>query len=251
MRPRIVAGNWKMYTNGRSARELARAVVEETKNEAGVEVILCPPFPYLAAVADVLAGSQVKLGAQNCFTHPEGAYTGEVSPSMLVDVGCQYVIIGHSERRHGMGETDTLINDKLHAALAAGLNVILCIGETLPERKANRHQFVVVRQVIANMVGLSAEQARRLIIAYEPVWAIGTGETATPEQAKNAHAYIRDHLRVVLGTLADEMPILYGGSVKPDNAALLFGQDGVDGGLIGGASLKADQFLPIVAAARK
>jgi triosephosphate isomerase (TIM) len=247
MRPRIVAGNWKMNTLAASARDLARAVVEGTKSIDGVTTVLCPPFPYLPAVAEALAGSKVALGAQNCHSEASGAYTGEVAAAMLRDVGCQYVILGHSERRHGMHESDASVNFKVHAALDAGLYVILCVGETLEERKANRMERVFARQVVAALAGLNPEALSRLVIAYEPVWAIGTGETATPEQAQSAHAFIRSHLAQLYG--AGATPILYGGSVKADNAASLFSQPDVDGGLIGGASLKASDFLAIARAA--
>lgn len=248
MRPRIIAGNWKMNTLAASASELARAVVEGTKAIDGVQTIVCPPFPYLPSVAEVVAGSKVALGGQNCHSEASGAYTGEVSAAMLRDVGCKYVILGHSERRHGMHESDGLVNFKVHAALDAGLHVILCVGETLDERKANRMERVFARQVVAALAGLKPDALARVIIAYEPVWAIGTGETATPEQAQAAHAYIRSHLAQIYGAAAT--PILYGGSVKADNAAALFGQPDVDGGLIGGASLKAADFLAIVKAAK-
>jgi triosephosphate isomerase len=249
MRPRIVAGNWKMNTLAAGARDLARAVVEGVKSIDGVTTIVCPPFPYLPAVAEVIAGSKVALGAQNCHSETGGAYTGEVSAQMLLDVGCRYVIVGHSERRHGMHESDALVNYKLHTAIEAGLHVILCIGETLEERKTRRMERVFERQVVAALAGLKPDGLSRLIIAYEPVWAIGTGETATPEQAQSAHAYIRSHLAKLYGT--DSTPILYGGSVKADNAATLFSQPDVDGGLIGGASLKAADFLAIVKAAKR
>jgi triosephosphate isomerase len=247
MRPRIVAGNWKMNTKRDSARDLARAIVEGVKDTA-VEVIVCPPYPYLITVAEVIAGSPVTLGAQNCHDEVGGAYTGEVGAPMLIDAGCKYVILGHSERRHGLHESDGFINFKVHTALEAGLHVILCVGETLDERRSKRMERVFARQVVAALVGLKPEQLARLVIAYEPVWAIGTGETATPEQAQHAHSQIRTHLGKLFN--AADTPILYGGSVKADNAAALFGQPDVDGGLIGGASLKASDFLAIVKAAK-
>jgi triosephosphate isomerase len=249
MRPRIVAGNWKMNTLRASAHDLAAAVVEGTKNIDGVTTIVCPPFPYLGTVGEVVANTKVALGAQDCHAEAAGAYTGEVSAAMLRDVGCQYVILGHSERRHGMHESDGLVNFKVHAALDAGLHVILCVGETLEERKANRAERVFARQVVAALTGLSRDALSRLIIAYEPVWAIGTGETATPEQAQSAHHKIRERLGEMFN--AGDVPILYGGSVKADNATQLFHQPDVDGGLIGGASLKAHDFLAIVRAAKR
>lgn len=252
MRPRIVAGNWKMNTLRDTARELASAVVEQSKAIQNVQIVLCPPFPYLSLVRDVLANSGVVLGAQNCHSEKSGAYTGEVSAAMLVDVGCSHVILGHSERRHGLHEPDGFINFKVHAALEAGLHVILCVGETLEERKANRVERVFTRQVAAALSGLKTEDFRRVILAYEPVWAIGTGETATPEQAQEAHQFLRRHVGALHGeAVAQAMPILYGGSVKPDNARGLFTQPDVDGGLIGGASLKANDFVAIVKAAQR
>jgi triosephosphate isomerase len=214
-------------------------------------VAVCPPFPYLAAVAEVLRGSAVGLGAQNLYPEKEGAFTGEVSPTMLVDVGCRYVIIGHSERRHKLGETDAFINRKVKAALAAGLTAILCVGETLAEREANRTQAVLDTQLTADLDGLTAGDLARVVIAYEPVWAIGTGRNATPDQAQAAHAFVRRRVGQLCGAVAAQgLVIQYGGSVKPDNAALLLSQPDVDGALVGGASLNADQFLAIVRAAR-
>jgi triosephosphate isomerase len=250
MRKKFVAGNWKMNTTPATARELAKAVADGVASLTGVDVAVCPPFPFLPLVAEVIKGSPVALGAQNCYEKDEGAFTGEVSPAMLAAVGCKYVILGHSERRHVLGETDSFINHKIKAALAAGLYVILCMGETLAERQATEYEDVFTRQVTFGLVGVTPEQLPRLILAYEPVWAIGTGHTATTEQAQNAHYFIRSHFAVLFGTEAAEaLPILYGGSVKPDNAAALMSQPDVDGGLIGGASLKSDQFLAIVRAA--
>jgi triosephosphate isomerase len=246
MRPRIVAGNWKMYTHRETGRQLAAALAREVGQEERVEVIVCPPFPYLASVGEVLAGTRIALGAQNCYEKPEGAFTGEVSPTMLVDLGCRYVIIGHSERRHILDESDALIANKVVAALAAGLKVILCLGETLAERESGRVHGVFDRQVRSALADVDRALLPNVVIAYEPVWAIGTGRTATPEIAQGAHAFIRKHLSE-MGS--PDLPILYGGSVKPDNARALFTQPDVDGGLIGGASLKADQFVPIVRAA--
>ncbi len=250
MRKKFVAGNWKMFTTRDTARQLAAAVVRGLGEEQRVEVAVCPPFPYLSVVVDVLKGSRIALGAQNCFHEKEGAFTGEVSPAMLVDVGCRYVILGHSERRHKLGETDAFINRKIQAALAAGLEVILCLGETLQERQANRTELVLEAQLIAGLGNLDAAALRRVVLAYEPVWAIGTGQNATPQQAQQAHAFIRGQIRQRFGEeSASSLPIQYGGSVKPDNAASLFAQADVDGGLIGGASLNADHFLAIVRAA--
>lgn len=250
MRKKFVAGNWKMFTTSDTARQLAAAVVRGLGAEQRVAVAVCPPFPYLAAVSEVLKASRIALGAQNCFHEKEGAFTGEVSPAMLVDVGCRYVILGHSERRHKLGETDAFINRKVHAALAAGLEVILCLGETLEERQANQTEKILETQLNGSLAGLDAATLGRVVLAYEPVWAIGTGQNATPEQAQQAHAFIRGRIRQRFGEeAATALPIQYGGSVKPDNAASLFHQADVDGGLIGGASLNADHFLAIVRAA--
>ena len=250
MRQKFVVGNWKMYTTAAEARRLARAVVDGVGSEDRVSVALCPPFPYLALVGEILKGSHVALGAQNLYPEMEGAFTGEVSPTMLLDLGGKYVILGHSERRHILGESDAFINRKVKVALAAGLNVILCVGETLDQRQADQTEAVLDRQLSQGLAGLSADTLPRLSIAYEPVWAIGsTGHHATPRQAQEAHAVIRCRFGQLFGeTSAQALIIQYGGSVKPENAAALFEQPGVDGGLIGGASLNADQFLAIVRA---
>ncbi len=250
MRQKFVAGNWKMYTNTATAKQLAAAVVKGLGDETRVRVAVCPPTPYLAVVGEVLRGSAVALGAQNAYAEKEGAFTGEVSPVMLADVGCKYVILGHSERRHKLGETDAFINRKVHAALAAGLQAILCLGETLDERQGNRTEAVLDTQLNGSLAGLDAAALARVVLAYEPVWAIGTGQNATPEQAQEAHAFIRGRVGNTFGPAAAQaLVIQYGGSMKPDNAASLLHQPDVDGGLIGGASLNADQFLAIVRAA--
>jgi len=247
MRQKFVAGNWKMYTNSTTARQLAAAVVKGLGDEKRVKVAVCPPSPYLTLVAEVLRGSVVALGAQNAYAEKEGAFTGEVSPVMLADVGCRYVILGHSERRHKLGETDAFINRKVHAALAAGLQVILCLGETLAERQANRTEAVLETQIAGSLAGMDAAGMTKVVLAYEPVWAIGTGQTATPEQAQQAHAFVRGRIASRFGEeTARTLPIQYGGSVKPENVASLLHQPDVDGGLIGGASLNADQFLTII-----
>jgi len=250
MRRKIVVGNWKMYTTAAEARRLAKAVVNGVSNEERVSVAICPPFPYLALVGEILKGSRVALGAQNLFPEKEGAFTGEVSPTMLLDLGCKYVILGHSERRHKLGESDTFINQKVHVALAVGLDVILCIGETLAQRDANQTEAVLDRQLMQGLAGVSADTVTRLSIAYEPVWAIGSlGHHATPQQAQEAHAVIRRRFGQLFGEKAARtLLIQYGGSVKPENAAALLSQHGVDGVLIGGPSLHADQFLAIVRA---
>ena len=251
MRQKFVAGNWKMHTTTAEARLLARAIVDGIRNMEGrVSVAVCPPFPYLAAVGEILKGSRVALGAQNLYPEKEGAFTGEVSPTMLLDLGCKYVILGHSERRHILGESDTFINQKVRVALAAGLDVILCIGETLDQREADQTKAVLDRQLIQGLAGVSANILSRLTIAYEPVWAIGKpGHGATPEQAQEAHAAIRHRFGQMFDEKSAKMLVIqYGGSVKPDNAAAILGRPDVDGALIGGASLHADQFLAIVRA---
>jgi triosephosphate isomerase (TIM) len=248
-RKKFVAGNWKMYTTLAQAKELAAAVARGVTSDA-VTVAVCPPFPWLLPVAEVLKGSRVDLGAQNVYFEKQGAFTGEVSPSMLREAGCKYVIVGHSERRHGLGEGDSAINHKAHTALEDGLHVILCVGETLAERERSLQERVFQRQVYAACAGLSDEQLARLVMAYEPVWAIGTGKVATPEQAQQAHHNIRLRMSQLYGEkIAGALPILYGGSVTADNAAGLMSQPDVDGALVGGASLKADSFLAIVKAA--
>jgi triosephosphate isomerase len=249
MRKKFVAGNWKMYTTLASAQKLAKEIVDGLGSDERVTVAVCPPFPYLAQVGQILKGSHVGLGAQNMYPEKEGAFTGEVSPAMLLDVGCKYVIIGHSERRHKLGESDAFLNQKVKAGLAAGLNVIFCVGETLEEREANQTESVLDRQVSQGLAGVATETLAHLVIAYEPVWAIGTGKNATPPQAQEAHAFIRRRVGQIFGEkTAQTLPIQYGGSVKPENAASLLGQPDVDGALVGGASLKADQFLAIVRA---
>jgi triosephosphate isomerase len=249
-RRKIVAGNWKMNTTLAEAKVLAEAVAEGASSVLGVEVIVCPPFPWLLPVGEVVKDTVVSLGAQDVHYEKKGAFTGEVSPAMLKECGCDFAIVGHSERRHVLGESEMAINHKVYTALEEGLHVILCVGETEAERKRNLQERVFQRQVMSALAGLTDEQFRRLIIAYEPVWAIGTGLTATPEQAQAAHRAIRTRLSQYYGEkIASELPILYGGSVTPDTAAGLFSQPDVDGGLIGGASLKADAFLAIVNAA--
>jgi triosephosphate isomerase len=249
VRKKFVAGNWKMYTNAAAAKQLAAGVVQGVGKDERVTVALCPPFPYLALVGEVLRGSPVALGAQNAYPEKEGAFTGEVSPWMLADVGCRYVILGHSERRHKLGETDEFISRKVHAALAAGLRVILCVGETLEERQADRTEAVLAAQLSGSLAGMDAAGLANVVLAYEPVWAIGTGVNATPQQAQDAHAFLRGRIAERFGAAAaGNLLIQYGGSVKPDNAASLLHQPDVDGALVGGASLKADQFLAIVRA---
>jgi triosephosphate isomerase (TIM) len=249
MRKKFIAGNWKMNTRSIDAELLAAGVVKGLGSETRVTVAVCPPFPFLPRVAQVVKGTPVALGAQNCYPRDDGAFTGEVSPAMLVDVGCQYVIIGHSERRQIFKENDAFINDKVHAALKVGLKVILCVGESLEERKANKTEAVLDTQLSGSLAKITAEQLKNMVVAYEPVWAIGTGVNATPQQAQDAHAFVRKRIgRLCSDAAAQTLVIQYGGSVKPDNAATLLGQADVDGALVGGASLKAEDFLAIVRA---
>lgn len=248
MRQKFVIGNWKMHTTAAEARRLAEAVVVGVGIEDSVTVVVCPPFPYLALVGEILKGSHVALGAQNLFPEKEGAFTGEVSPTMLLDLGCKYVILGHSERRHKLGESDTFINQKVLVALAAGLHVIFCVGETLEQREAKQTETVLDQQLIQGLAGLSADTLHCLSIAYEPVWAIGSsGHQATPQQVHEEHAVIRYRIGQMFGEpMAQALTIHYGGSVNPENAAALFSQHGVDGVLVGTDSLNADQFLAII-----
>ena len=250
-RQKFVVGNWKMHTTAFEAEQLAKGVIDGVANADHVTVILCPPFPYLALVGDMLKGTQVELGAQNMYPEAEGAFTGEVSPTMLLDLGCKYVIVGHSERRHKLGESDTFINQKVECALATGLHVILCVGETLEQRGAQQTEAVLDRQLSTGLANVPPEFLSQLSIAYEPVWAIGNAEHhATPKQAHDAHSLIRQKLSQIIGDIwAQKMAIQYGGSVEPGNATAFLGQHGIDGVLVGGASLVADKFLAIVNAA--
>ena len=253
MRKPFVAGNWKMNTDRSSAIELAKAVCTGAVNAVGankITVALCPPFVYLAGVADAVGNTGIGVGAQDVYFEAKGAFTGEISTSMLKDVGCAYAICGHSERRHVLGETDELINKKLIATIEAGMLPILCVGELLEERDAGNTESVVETQLKGGLAGVSVEQMQQVTIAYEPVWAIGTGRTATPDQAQEVHAFIRKVLADMFnGDVAEQTRIQYGGSVKPGNAAELIGQPDVDGALVGGASLKAEDFLGIIQAA--
>ena len=247
MRKKSVAGNWKMNTTVPEGVELAKAVVEKSAQlPENVGLIVAPPFTHLASVASVLKGSKVQLSAQNCADHEKGAYTGEVSVSMLASVGCQWTILGHSERRQYYGETDEKLVEKVKLALAGGLGVILCVGENLDQREAGKHFDVVTDQIKNVLYNFTADDMEKIIVAYEPVWAIGTGKTATAEQAEEIHACIRKVLADKFGAqVADDTTILYGGSCKPSNAKELFAQKDIDGGLIGGAALKADDFIQI------
>jgi triosephosphate isomerase (TIM) len=251
-RRKLVAGNWKMNTTRDSAVELARAVTEVVAAETGhVEVLLCPPYPYLCAVASAIEGTDVELGAQDVCYEPPGAFTGEVAVNMLVDVGCRYVIIGHSERRHIFGETDSTLQKKVAAAIAGRLDVIFCVGEHLAEREANQTETMLNTQLSGGLAGLSETALEHLVVAYEPVWAIGTGRTATPQQAQDVHVYLRKWLADRYNPRrAQEMRILYGGSVNSKNALELLSEPDIDGALVGGASLKVETFRPIIEAAR-
>lgn len=248
----FIAGNWKMNPTSRDAAvALAQAVKAGVGVESSVHVAVCPPSVYLEAVDAALEGSPVGLGAQNMHPEASGAYTGEISAPMLLDAGCTHVILGHSERRHGMGETDSQVNAKLHAALAAGLIPIVCIGELLSEREASQTEAVLNSQLVGSLARLSSDQIAKVVIAYEPVWAIGTGKVASPEQAQDAHAFIRGWLSATFGAaIAERVVVQYGGSVKADNAQGLLCQPDIDGALVGGASLKHEDFLGIIAAAQ-
>lgn len=252
MRKPFVAGNWKMNTDSHSSVELAKGVADGSIELAGrdVDVAICPPYVYLQAVARAVSSSSVAVGAQDVYYQAKGAFTGEISASMLKDIGCTYALCGHSERRHVIGETDELINKKVTAAIVGGLLPILCVGELQSEREAGQTEEVVTRHIEKGLAGLSAEKVSAVTVAYEPVWAIGTGLTATPEQAQEVHEFIRGLLAEIYdGQLADEIRILYGGSVKADNAADLMGRADIDGVLVGGASLKVDDFVAIIEAA--
>jgi triosephosphate isomerase (TIM) len=248
MRRPFIAGNWKMNLDRAAAVALAKGVAREAEMVDKVDLAVCPPSVYLEAVGAVVAGSKVALGAQNMYHQPKGAFTGEIGAAMLCDLGCKYVILGHSERRHILGETDTAVNQKLYAAMAAGLTPIVCVGETLAEREAGRTFEVIRRQFDGSLAGLSAEQMCRLVIAYEPVWAIGTGKVATPQQAEEVHLDLRKIMVERYNpVVAESVRLQYGGSVKPENAAELLGQPDIDGALVGGASLDVAQFMGIVA----
>ncbi|HPO15215.1 MAG TPA: triose-phosphate isomerase [Candidatus Hydrogenedentes bacterium] len=249
MRTPLIAANWKMNKLVDDAVATAGALKPLVADAAGVEIVVCPVFTVLQAVGKALAGSNVALGAQNCYTKESGAFTGEISPQMLKDAGCTWVIIGHSERRQYFKESDALLNEKLHFALKSGLKVMFCIGETLDERQGGSMNDVLRRQVNEGLKGLSETDFANVAVAYEPVWAIGTGVTATPEQAEEAHAFVRGLVEAQFGkNVAEGLRIQYGGSVKPDNAAELIAKPNVDGFLVGGASLKADSFAGIIKA---
>ena len=252
MRTKYIAGNWKMNLTRHEAFELAEALRDGTRELDGVDVAVAPPAVYLELVAQTLAKSEVGVGAQNVAQEPKGAFTGEVSGQMIQEVGGRFAIVGHSERRHVYGESDMLISARLRQALAEGLDVILCLGELLEERDAGRTEEVVRTQLQAGLEGVSALDMARVTLAYEPVWAIGTGRTATPEQASEVHLYLRGLLSGLYGAeVAEATRIQYGGSVKPENATELLNAPGIDGALVGGAALKAESFLAICAAGQR
>jgi triosephosphate isomerase len=248
----VIAGNWKMFKTNSEALQLAEGIKSATSDIKNTKVVICPPATALTVVNGVVEGSVVSLGSQNIFWEKEGAFTGELSPGMVKSTGATYAIIGHSERRQYFGETDETVNKKIKATLENGLNPIVCVGESLEERESNITDKVVSKQISGALEGLDAASAAKLIIAYEPIWAIGTGKTATPEQAQEVHKMIRDLIRDLYNDeVADGMVIQYGGSVKPENAQILLGQEDVDGALVGGACLKAESFSEIIHIAEK
>lgn len=249
MRGYLVAGNWKMNGSNAANAELVDGIIAGLPSAEAVDVLICPPFPYLGAMADKVRGSRLLLGAQNVSQHASGAYTGEIAASMLLDAGCEYVLTGHSERRAMMGETSDIVAAKFVAALDAGLKPILCVGETLQQREAGQTEAVIDEQLNAVLDVAGIDGFGKAVVAYEPVWAIGTGKTASPEQAQDVHRHIRGVLSSRSSSAAEQTKILYGGSVKGDNASGLFSKPDIDGGLIGGASLKSTDFLAIADAA--
>jgi triosephosphate isomerase (TIM) len=246
-RTKLIAANWKMYKTPAEAREFMSVFLPLVAGHTRDEICICPPAVDIPAVVEAAKGSGIFVGAQNMFYEKEGAFTGELSPGMLIGAGCTHVIIGHSERRQYFGETDDTVNRTVEVALEAGLTPIMCIGEVIEEREAGLTDEVLRRQVTRGLRGISGRKAAKLVIAYEPVWAIGTGKTATPEIAEEAHSVIRAEVVNVMGReVAEKMRILYGGSVKPENAKALMAQEDIDGALVGGASLKPDSFAAIV-----
>lgn len=242
----LIAGNWKMNKTATEAVELAKPVIASVANQNDIDVLMCPPFTSIAAVSALVGNSTVCVGAQNMSDKASGAYTGEVSAAMLRDLQVSYVILGHSERRSYYGETDEFINRKVLAALDNNIKPVLCVGETLAEREAGKVESVIKTQLVGDLKDVPAEKAENIVIAYEPVWAIGTGKTATPEQAQEVHAFIRSQLISLLGQVGTSIRILYGGSMKPANADELLAKPDIDGGLIGGAALVAKDFLALI-----
>jgi triosephosphate isomerase len=247
MRTPLLAGNWKMYKTVSEGLELVEGLLAAIGTPTDREVLVCPPYTALAPLGTRLAGTPIALGAQDVYHATEGAFTGAVSPLMLRDVGCRYVIVGHSERRQHFGDTDTVVNRKLQTALAHELRPIMCVGESKPQRDSGQAEPIVIGQVRAGLDGVTAEQMLNVVIAYEPIWAIGTGDTATAADAQAMHLAIRNTLNDMYGAaIADQIRIQYGGSVKPDNVDELMAQPDIDGALVGGASLKVDSFVRIV-----
>jgi triosephosphate isomerase len=246
MRVPVIAGNWKMYKTAGEAAAFVRAFLPLVSSVRGVEIVLAPPYPSIAAVAELVRGSGIGVASQNVHFADEGAFTGEVSPRMVADAGATHCIVGHSERRQYYAENDDAVNRKVRATLAAGLTPILCVGETLPEREDGKTFDVVGRQLAGGLKELADDDGPRVILAYEPVWAIGTGKTATPDQAQEVHAFLRGRLNGLWGGAAASVRILYGGSVKPDNIAALMANRDIDGALVGGASLSPESFAKIV-----
>ncbi len=247
MRKKIIAGNWKLNKTIQESVELAQAIKTKAEHIKDVDVVVCPVFTALSEVNKIMQGTAIGLGAQDAYWQDAGAFTGEVSVPLLKDAGCGYVILGHSERRQFFHETNETVNQKVNAVLAHGLKAIVCVGESLEQREAGKTFDVIKEQVTLSLKNFSAEDFNKIIVAYEPVWAIGTGKTATPEQAQEVHAFIRDLIKTMLGDdVASTVRIQYGGSVKPENAKELMGQKDIDGALVGGASLKADPFLGII-----
>ena len=243
-RKAIIAGNWKMNKTPSEAKALLTELIPMVK-DADCEVIACVPYVDIAVAVETTKGTNIKIGAENCHWEESGAYTGEISTGMLKELGVEYVVLGHSERRQYFGETDETVNKRTKAVLAAGLKPIVCVGELLWERECDITEEVIARQIKLDLFDVSADDVKNTVIAYEPVWAIGTGKTATADQAEEIHAYIREVLRSKFGAKAEECPILYGGSCKPSNAEEIFSKENVDGGLIGGAALKAEDFIGI------
>lgn len=249
MRRKLIAGNWKMNGSPAEARDLIGALLAKTRASDRVEVVVCPPYVSLPEARRLLEGSHIRLGAQDMSQHPKGAYTGDISAGLLLTVGVTHVILGHSERRQYHAETDSLVNAKVLAALNAGLTPIICVGELLAERESGRTETVIRTQVTGVLQGLDSGQLGRVVIAYEPVWAIGTGKVASPEQAREVHRLIRELVAAKDRVVAQQLPILYGGSVKADNARGLMAQPDIDGALVGGASLSEAEFVAIINAA--
>lgn len=249
MRRKLIAGNWKMNRTVPESLDLVRKVAQSVTDIASRDILVCPPFTSLSAVSEILKNTKIKLGGQNMHWEPSGAYTGEISGSMLKSAGCEFVIIGHSERRQYFHETDKTVNQRVKAALASRLKAIICVGETLAEREAGTTERVVETQLRGALDGIQESECNEIVIAYEPVWAIGTGKNATPDDANRVHQFIRGLISGLYGEKrAERMLILYGGSMKPENAGELLGRPHIDGGLIGGASIVADSFIRIIRA---